>query len=167
MSTTLPLVPMAHLHPHRGVNWDGVGASASLACALHCAALPLVFGLLPGIQAALGSAAPQWTGLTSLLLWGHEAERSVVSVVLLFAAVVLGLGLQRHRQRRPLVVAACASVLMIIGAFGHWDVAERSHVLFQVGGGLGIAFAHLLNLRALHRCAHASIRSVEEGLASS
>jgi hypothetical protein len=138
-----------------------------LACALHCAALPLVFGLLPGIQVALGSAAPEWSGLTSLLLWGHEAERMVVSVVLAFAAVVLGFGLQRHRQRLPLIVAACASVLMIIGAFGHWDVAERSHVLFQVGGGLGIACAHLLNLRALHRHSHASLEPAAEGLTTS
>ncbi len=142
---------MAH-HRHRGaISWDSLGATASLACALHCAALPLIFGLLPGVQLALTADAPEWGGLAGLLLWSHEAERYVVSIVLVFAAVVLGLAFRRHGSRLPLLVAVIAGVLMAIGAFGHWEAAEQSHVLFQVGGGLGIALAHLLNLRALHR----------------
>ena len=154
---------MAHHHGRRGaISWDGLGASASLACALHCAALPLIFGLLPGVQLALASAAPEWTGLTGLLLWSHEAERYVVTAVILFAALVLGFAYKRHRSWTPLMVAGIAAVLMILGAFGQWHAAERSHVLFQVGGGLGIALAHLLNLRALHRSptAHAGGQSL-------
>ena len=143
---------MTHLVRHRGaISWDSLGATASLACALHCAALPLIFGLLPGVQLALSATAPEWSGLAGMLLWSHEAERYVVSIVLSFAAVVLGLGFRRHRSRTPMAVALIAGVLMVIGAFGHWEAAEKSHVLFQVGGGLGIALAHLLNLRALHR----------------
>ena len=69
-----------HRHPHhRGaVYWDGLGASVSLACAVHCAALPLAFSLLPSLQLALTSWDPQWQGLAQWLLWTHEAERLVV-----------------------------------------------------------------------------------------
>ncbi len=143
---------MAIFHRHRGaISLDTLGAGASLACAIHCAALPLMFGLLPGVQLALSALAPDWQGLASILLWSHEAERLVVSTVIVFAALVLGFGYFRHRSRAPLSVAVGASILMVIGAFGHWTVHDTTHVWFQVGGGLGIALAHLLNMRALHR----------------
>lgn len=141
---------MRHPHTHRGsVNWDGLGAGVSIACAVHCAALPLVFGLLPGVQLALRSWDSQWHGLAQWLLWSHEAERLVVSAVIVFAAVVLLRGYQRHRQRLPLSVAAVATALMAAGAFGHWHSEDLAHVMLQVVGGLGVASAHILNLRSL------------------
>ena len=142
-----------HRHPHhRGaVYWDGLGASVSLACAVHCAALPLVFSLLPSLQLALTSWDPQWQGLAQWLLWTHEAERLVVSTVLLFAAVVLTRGFLAHRSRWPLMVAACAAAMMALGAFGHWHSDDLWHVGLQVMGGLGIAAAHVLNWRSLVR----------------
>jgi len=143
---------MGFFHRHRGaISLDTLGAGASLACAIHCAALPLMFGLLPGLQLALSAVASEWSGLAQILLWSHEAERFVVSTVVVFAALVLGFGFTRHHSRTPLGVAGAASVLMIIGAFGDWSVSDTTHVWFQVSGGLGIALAHLLNMRALHR----------------
>lgn len=142
-----------HRHPHhRGaVYWDGLGAGVSLACAVHCAALPLVFSLLPSLQLALTSWDPQWQGLAQWLLWTHEAERLVVTTVLLFAAIVLVRGFLAHRSRTPLVVAAVAAVMMGTGAFGHWHSDDLWHVILQVFGGLGIAAAHVLNWRSLVR----------------
>lgn len=140
-----------HRHPHhRGaVYWDGLGAGVSLACAVHCAALPLVFSLLPSLQLALTSWDPQWQGLAQWLLWTHEAERLVVTTVLLFAAIVLVRGFLAHRSRAPLMVAAVAAAMMGSGAFGHWHSDDLWHVGLQVLGGLGIATAHVLNWRAL------------------
>ncbi len=142
-----------HRHPHhRGaVYWDGLGAGVSLACAVHCAALPLVFSLLPSLQLALTSWDPQWQGLAQWLLWTHEAERLVVSTVLLFAAVVLTRGFLAHRSRWPLMVAACAAAMMAPGASGHWHSDDLWHVGMQGLGGLGIAAAHVLNWRSLVR----------------
>lgn len=153
-STALPGLRVGmHVHPkhHGSVNWDGLGASVSLACAVHCALLPLVFGLLPGLQLVLMSVDPHWQGLAQWLLWSHEAERFVVAAVLAFAAVVLGRGYLQHRGRAPLLVAALAAVAMAVGAFGHWHSRDLLHVLLQVCGGLGIASAHVLNWRLLHR----------------
>ncbi len=143
-------------HPHRGsVNWDGLGAGVSIACAVHCAALPLLFGLLPSLQLALRTWDSQWHGLAQWLLWSHEAERVVVSTVIVFAAIVLIRGFLRHRQRLPLVVAALAGALMASGAFGHWHSDDLLHVILQVIGGLGMAAAHVLNYRRLHSSASA------------
>lgn len=152
-------------HPHRGsVNWDGLGAGVSIACAIHCAALPLVFGLLPGVQLALQSLDSQWQGLAQWLLWSHEAERLVVSTVILFATVVLWRGFRSHAKRAPLVVASIAGTLMATGAFGHWPSENLTHVFLQVVGGLGMATAHVMNLRRLHGAGdsvpHAHARSL-------
>ena len=137
-------------HSHRGsVSWDGLGAGVSIACAIHCAALPLVFGLLPGVQLALRSVDSQWQGLAQWLLWSHEAERVVVSSVILFATIVLLRGFRSHGQRAPLVVAGIAGSLMATGAFGHWLSEDLTHVVLQVIGGLGMATAHVMNLRRL------------------
>ena len=140
-------------HPsHRGsVSLDGLGAGVSLACAVHCAAVPLIFGLIPSLQLALRSWDHEWQTLAQWLLWTHEIERVFVSIVVLFASTVLIRGFLRHRQRAPLVVAAFAALGMISGAFGHWHNDDLLHVLLQVSGGLGIAAAHILNLRSLRR----------------
>lgn len=152
-------------HSHRGsVNWDGLGAGVSIACAIHCAALPLVFGLLPGVQLALRSMDSQWQGLAQWLLWSHEAERIVVSTVIVFATIVLLRGFQRHRQRLPLLVAVIAGGLMATGAFGHWHSEDLTHVFLQVVGGLGMATAHVLNLRKLHGAAHSAPHTHTKGL---
>ncbi|GMU45140.1 MAG: MerC domain-containing protein [Xanthomonadales bacterium] len=141
-----------HSKHHGSVNWDGLGAGVSLACALHCALLPLIFSLLPGLQLILMSVEPQWQGLVWWLLWNHEAERLVVGAVLLFAAVVLGRGYLSHRSRLPLVLAMMAGGAMALGAFGHWHSRDLAHVLLQVVGGLGVAAAHVQNWRLLYRC---------------
>lgn len=160
---------MRHRHAHRGsVNWDGLGAGVSIACAVHCAALPLVFGLLPGVQLALRSWDSQWHGLAQWLLWSHEAERLVVATVIVFATIVLMRGFLRHRQRLPLMVALVAGSLMGIGAFGHWHSEDLLHVSLQVIGGLGMAAAHILNFRRLHGSTDAAANAdVKELLAAS
>lgn len=133
------------------VLWDGLGACVSLACAVHCALLPLAFAFLPGLHLALRSIQHEWHGLAMWLLWSHQIEQAVASVVVLFASIVLGLAWLRHRQWLPLKVAGAAAVLLLTGAFGHWHDGSNLHVALQVSGGLGIALAHVLNLRAERR----------------
>jgi len=140
-----------HSHHRGSITWDGLGAGVSLACALHCAALPLVFGLLPGLQLALLSWDHQWQGLAQWLLWSHEAEGFVVGTVLVFAGIVLSRGFMKHRDRWPIAIAGSAGTLMAAGAFGHWHDQDLLHVSLQVAGGLGVASAHILNLRALRK----------------
>ncbi|MCP5473848.1 MAG: MerC domain-containing protein [Lysobacterales bacterium] len=140
-------------HPkHRGsVSLDGLGAGVSLACAVHCAAIPLIFGLIPSMQLALQSWDSEWQTLARWLLWTHDAERVFVSLVLVFASTVLIRGYLKHRQSAPLLIGAIAALGLIGGAFGHWHSADLLHVALQVGGGLALAAAHIVNLRCLRR----------------
>jgi hypothetical protein len=152
-------------HSHRGsVSLDGLGAGVSLACALHCAAVPLLFGLLPSVQLALRSWGTEWQGLAAWLLWTHDAERIFVTFIVLFAASVLVRGFLLHRHRSPLMMAAVAASAMLAGAFGHWHSDDLFHVVLQVSGGLGIAAAHILNLRSLRRTPGAERHASATGL---
>lgn len=126
---------------------DSVGAVASTACAVHCAALPLLMAFVPSMQLALRSVGHEWHGLLRWLLWSHEMEAAFALSVIAFASVVLGLSYWQHRRPLPLMVAAGAALMLLVGAFGHWHVNSVLHVLLQVTGGCGIAAAHLLNMR--------------------
>src|SRR3954470_20562384 len=40
-------IPLLLLNNNFKINWDALGITASLACAIHCALLPLIFTSLP------------------------------------------------------------------------------------------------------------------------
>lgn len=130
---------------------DSVGAVASTACAVHCALMPLLLAFVPSMRVALRTVGHEWHGLLHWLLWSHELEAVFALSVIGFAAVVLGLSYWQHRRPLPLMVAAGAALMLLIGAFGHWHGHGVLHVLLQVTGGCGIAAAHLLNMRAQRR----------------
>jgi hypothetical protein len=143
--------PVESSQGHRGfVSWDGLGAALSLGCAVHCASLPLLFGLWPGIGLVLDAHghdhghvhAGDW------LFFSHQAEGLIVGVLLAFASIVLAMGWLRHRQSGPALLALPAALLLLVAAFGP-GTAPAIHVGMQVLGGIGIGLAHVLNLRAL------------------
>ncbi len=135
---------------HRtALSWDGLGAGASFACAVHCALLPLAFAFLPGLQLALRSVNHEWHGLAQWLLWSHSAERMMASGVAIFALTVLSIGFSKHRRGSALLVGGAGVLMLLIGAFGHWHHLAWLHVTLQVCGGLTVAAAHLINLRLL------------------
>lgn len=113
---------------------DRLGATGSFLCALHCALLPLLLGVLPGI------------GLASLL------SRSFEEWFVLFATVLgvisLGWGFRRHRQ--PHALALLLPGLAALWA-GVWYVplheATLPHALIMTLGGALVALAHVVNLR--------------------
>ncbi len=138
------------LHASKGaVSWDGLGAGVSFACAVHCALLPLAFALLPSLNLALRSFNHEWHGLAQWLLWTHEAERIMASVVVAFAMTVLSAGFAKHRRHSALIVGAVGALMLLVGAFAHWHHSQWLHVALQVCGGLTVAAAHVLNLRLL------------------
>src|SRR5512146_710329 len=67
---------------------DRVGATASFLCALHCAALPFVFALLPAL------------GLEFLA--NHEFERWFIAFATTLALTMLIRGYRRHREPHAL-----------------------------------------------------------------
>ena len=120
-------------------NLDKAGATASLLCAIHCAAMPLVVTLLP------------FVGLSFL---AHE----LTEWVLLFAAAAIGLtslcwGYREHRSRRALAVLSLGLSLAFCGR-----VLEENGIgwgaVAMVLGGCTVAASHLIN-RALCRSCRA------------
>ena len=116
---------------------DRIGATASLICALHCAALPFVLAVLPAL--GLGFLAD------------HLFERIFIACASAFAITVLLRGYRHHHDRRPLALLIPGLALLWVGGFlidGHETVGL--HALLVVLGGSGVALAHLTNLRLQH-----------------
>lgn len=84
---------------------DLIGASASLLCALHCAAVPLVFALVP------------LSGF-SLYLADPRVEWLLVGLSLHVATASLTLGFRRHRSRRGLVLFVGAALILLTAGLG-------------------------------------------------
>ena len=116
---------------------DRVGATASLICALHCAALPFVLAVLPAL--GLGFLAD------------HLFERIFIACASALALTVLLHAYRRHRDAHALMLLAPGLALLWIGGFvvdGHDTVGL--HALLVVLGGSCVALAHLTNLRIQH-----------------
>jgi MerC mercury resistance protein len=114
---------------------DRAGALASVARAVHCAAMPLVVVLLP--------------------LGGFGAGGSVLETLFATASVLIGsasaaLGLRFHRSHRPLLLVLGGATLIAIGRSVLSEAPWWKTGLVVAGAGL-IASAHALNFR-LCRC---------------
>ena len=108
---------------------DKVGAAASLACAIHCIALPIAIGLLP----VLGLA---W-------LDNPWVDRGFLAAALIFAALGHPKGYKRHRRCLPAALAACALIGIALTLL-FWESAP-AHDYVVAFGGLVLASSHFLN----------------------
>ena len=117
---------------HKSNKLDILGMSASLICAVHCLAIPVVF--------SLGSAY-----MADLL------HHPVIEVGFLLVAVVVAvwsLGtsyFHHHHNKKPLFLGIIGVILITLGVLVHaWFIT--------LPGGLVLAWAHFLNYRLLRSC---------------
>ncbi|REK17427.1 MAG: MerC domain-containing protein [Planctomycetota bacterium] len=82
---------------------DGAGMIASIGCAIHCAAMPLVLAYLP----LLGL---EW-------LAGEEFHRWMAGVCLVLAAAAFVPGWRRHRSWRPAMWGTAGLLVLTTTAF--------------------------------------------------
>jgi uncharacterized membrane protein YfcA len=122
-----------------GTRFDRLGAAASLACAAHCAAMPLLIGLLPLV--GLDFLAEEQT---ELALAGLSIGVGSLSVIPSYA--------RKHRQWRPLLLFAFGASLIIAVRLLVED-NSRLEALTMTVGALLIAFAHMVNRRLCQSCA--------------
>lgn len=128
-----------HAHTHKAVDRSNrISALLSLACAIHCAATPMLISVLPLIGMQF---------LASHLLEG---------VILLFGMGFGAYGVMRayfyqHHDRRPVIALLLGATLITIGFFFASESVEP--YLVSVGA-LGVAAAQVLNIRAGKRCDH-------------
>ena len=116
---------------------DTVGATASLACAVHCAVVALLFGALP---AASLLAAP----------WIDWAFLGASTAIGLFALVP---GYRRHHLRTPLVLFTIGITILTTLRVLRVppSIAEMIVVLFAASL---LIVAHWKNRSAVHTCEH-------------
>jgi hypothetical protein len=120
---------------------DRFGAAGSLVCALHCALVPVLIALAPGL------------GLGLLASAGFERAFLVFATVL--ALVSLIQGYRRHRAYRALM-------FLLPGLIAVWSTQWVSgmahdgitHAVVMTLGGTLIGVAHVLNLRLSHAHVH-------------
>jgi len=114
-----------------GLHLDFLGFSASMLCAIHCAALPFLLTLAP--LAGLQFLENPWI------------EYTFIAVSLLIASNALWHGYRKHHQKpAALAVALIGFVLIGLGRVVEWELGE---ILFTSFGGVAIAIAHLINWR--------------------
>ena len=118
-----------------GLHLDFVGFSASLLCAVHCAALPFLLSLAP--LAGLQFLENPWI------------EYTIILVSFFVASYALVHGYRRHHRK------ALALIIVTIGFFfigaGHLLHMEWTEVVFTSCGGTLIATAHLINWRQIRQ----------------
>lgn len=124
---------------------DRFGATASFLCALHCAALPALFAVLPA------------TGLGFLL--GHGFERGFVVFAALLALTTLVTGFRRHRRFQAFWFLLAGAGLLAAGVLVDGVLLDSAHAgslhaLLLASGGTLVMLAHLVNLRLSHGTAH-------------
>jgi hypothetical protein len=113
---------------------DQLGITASLACALHCAALPFLLTSLPLL--GLGFLANSWVEISMIF----------ISVLLGFYSLLTSY--PTHKRTTPLLVLIMGFTL--IGS-GHYLVEDLEGLLIPLGG-LSIAGAHFLNWKYSKSC---------------
>lgn len=121
------------------INWDALGIATSVACAIHCAILPLVLGTLP--------------------IFGIEIiENAKLEYLMIFLAFVIGMyslwhGYKKHHHSYlPAIIFSTGIILLV--AKQVWHNHQLWILPFAV---LAIISAHIVNYRAcrVHDHAHA------------
>ncbi len=118
------------------VNWDALGITASVACAIHCAVLPL----LP----------------SGLLFFGVDIVENVVfEWFMIFLAFVVGVyallhGYRKHHHRSSPIVLFMAGILLLV-CKQLWHQYQLWVLPFAV---LFIVMAHFMNFRLSRRYQH-------------
>jgi hypothetical protein len=119
---------------------DRLGATASFLCAIHCALLPFVLALLP------------FVGLSFLA--DHRFERGFVMFACALALLALVRGYRRHQGPLPLMLATPGLALLLLGVTFAEHYSIILHSVLVTCGGLLVASAHFVNLRADRRLSH-------------
>lgn len=105
MSTSNTSAPEIAIVPSEFNSWrDWLGITASVGCAIHCAAMPFVFAWLPAL------------GLSFLA--DESFHKWMALICFLIAIVAFIPGLRKHGNWTPVLVGTIGWVLIALAAFG-------------------------------------------------
>lgn len=120
------------------INWDALGITTSLACAIHCALLPLFLTSLPlfGVN----------------IIHNQPFEYGMIILAFFIGSFSLYHGYKRHHHSlKPLVIFSLGIVLLL--AKQNWHQHE---VFFLIPAVIFIISGHIMNFRScrVHNHAH-------------
>ena len=116
---------------------DRTGIALSLACAVHCALVPLVIGAVAFLPA-------KWLASESAELW-LLAGSVVVALSSLLSSYWL-----KHRHKRCLVFLVPGVAVLGLVLFG--SISAQLEPWIVVAGTSSIAIGHLVNIRLCRQC---------------
>jgi len=108
---------------------EKLGISLSMACAVHCMAMPVALAFLPSVG--------NWVT--------EEAELFITLFSLLIAVFVLGKDIRHHKNSLPLFILVVSFAVVLFGILTH------KSVFIDILGIVGILFAYLLNWHKLKK----------------
>lgn len=119
------------------LNLDSLGFSASMLCAVHCVAVPLLL------------TVSTWSGLQ--ILNKPSIELTVLCGSAVFALVsIVPSCIRYHRNPKALALVIAGFILIGLGRF---DVDKIWEIVFTSVGAATVASAHFLNWRLCKTCA--------------
>ena len=122
------------------------GVWASLICAIHCTALPLLMIIIP---------------TTGVYLFINETfEFVLLGLSLLFNIANLCFGYKQHRSNKAVAVLAVGLFIFVIGRLMHHHNHHNGlqFDLFMVAGGLLMALSSLINDKLCKHCETCGIK---------
>ena len=122
--------------------FDRMGMTLSLACAIHCLAMPVLLPLIPLLAGSF--------------LVGETTESVVLSITLMIAAPTLFRGYLKHRKFRVPAIFLLGLFFLALrpSAFHHDHVheGEALHFVFAALAGFSLAIGHWINLKLCKSC---------------
>ena len=120
---------------------DRFGFAASMLCAIHCAALPVVLALLPSFGIGV------WLG--------EGFEQAFVLFATLLGLFTMAWGYRRHRAVRALWQLLPGLAVLWVGVlYAPLHETLVAHAVAMTLGGTLVGLAHLANLRLNHGHVH-------------
>jgi len=120
------------------VNWDALGITTSIACAIHCAILPLIMTSLPlfGIN----------------IIDNDWFEYSMILLAFVVGTYSLYHGYKKHHHSfLPIIIFSLGITLLVVKQIWH-----ELHLWFLIPAVIFIVTAHVINFRScrVHNHAH-------------
>ena len=118
------------------INYDALGIGASLACAIHCALLPLFLSSLP-------------------ILGINIINNTFFEVLMILIALIIGIyslshGYKKHHHKiLPLLFFTAGMVMLLLKQFFH-----QYQIVFLIPAVILIISAHYINYRQCKTTAH-------------
>ena len=120
------------------INWDALGITTSVACAIHCALLPIFLTSLPlfGIN----------------IIENMTFEYGMIALAFLVGSYALSHGYRKHHHKPlPLILFAIGIVFLLAKQYWH-----HLQYYFLPPAVIFIVYAHYLNHKLTKVCDHSS-----------